>query len=98
MPPDARAHGRMRWHAVAYITPRLDDVIVGFVFAETDEDGRLRIQADANRVRLEGRPLFSEYRESAFGSRGWLVSLYAALAVGLALLGVGWRYLAVRTA
>ena len=98
MPPDARAHGRMRWRAVAYITPRLDDVIVGFVFAETDEDGRLRIQADANRVRLEGRSLFSEYRESAFGSRGWLVSLYAALAVGLALLGVGWRYLAVRTA
>ncbi|MDD9983776.1 MAG: hypothetical protein OXU81_20870, partial [Gammaproteobacteria bacterium] len=78
--------------------PRLDDFIVGFVFADMDAEGRLRVQADANRVRLQGRPLFTEYRESAFGSRGWLVSLYAALAAGLALLGVGWRYLAVRTA
>ena len=98
MPPDARAPERMRWRAVAYITPRLDNFIVGFVFAGMAAAGRLRVQADANRVRLQGRPLFSEYRESTFGSRGWLVSLYAALAAGLALLGVGWRYLAVRTA
>ena len=98
MPPEANAPERMRWRAVAYITPRLDDFIVGFVFADMDTEGRLRIQADANRVRLEGRPLFTEYRESAFGSRGWLVSLYAALAAGLLLLVVGWRYLAVRTA
>ena len=98
MPPGAHRPERMRWRAVAYITPRLDDFIVGFVFADMDADGRLRVQADANRVRLEGRPLFTEYRESAFGSRGWLVALYAALAAGLALLGVGWRYLAVRAA
>ena len=97
MPPGAQAPDRMRWRAVAYVTPRLDDFIVGFVFADMDAEGRLRVQADANRVRLQGRPLFTEYRESAFGSRGWLVSLYAALAAGLALLGVGWRYLAVRT-
>ena len=94
MPPEARQPERMRWRAVAYITPRLDDFIVGFVFADMDAEGSLRIQADANRVRLEGRPLFTEYRESAFGSRGWLVSLYAALAVGLLLVGVGWRFLA----
>ena len=98
MPPEIRQPERMRWRAVAYITPRLDDFIVGFVFADMDTGGRLRIQADANRVRLEGRPLFTEYRESAFGSRGWLVTLYAVLAAGLALLGVGWRFLAVRAA
>ena len=98
MPPEARAPERMRWRAVAYVTPRLDDFIVGFVFADIDAEGRLRIQADANRVRVAGRPLFTEYRASVFGSRGWLVSLYAALAVGLALLGIGWRYLAGRTA
>ena len=98
VPPEARLPERMRWRAAAYVTPRLDDFIVGFVFADMDAEGRLRIQADANRVQLQGRPLFTEYRESEFGSRGWLVSLYAALAVGLLLLGVGWRYLAVRTA
>ena len=89
---DALARGRLH-HARGSTT-----VIVGFVFADLDAEGRLRVQADANRVRLQGRALFSEYRESTFGSRGWLVSLYAALAAGLALLGVGWRYLAVRTA
>ena len=98
MPPGAHVPERTRWRAVAYVTPRLDDFIVGFVFADMDAEGRLRIQADANRVRLEGRPLFTRYLESAFGSRGWLVALYAALAAGLLLLGVGWRYLAVRTA
>ena len=98
MPPEVHEPERMRWRAVAYIAPGLDDFIVGFVFAAVDPQGRLRIQADANRVRLEGRPLFTEYRESAFGSRGWLVSLYAALAAGLLLLGVAWRFLAGRTA
>ena len=98
MPPEVHEPERMRWRAVAYIAPGLDDFIVGFVFAAVDPQGRLRIQADANRVRLEGRPLFTEYRESAFGSRGWLVSLYAALAAGILLLGVAWRFLAGRTA
>ena len=98
MPPEVRQAERMRWRAVAYITPALDDFIIGFVFARVDGQGTLRIQADANRVALEGRPLFTEYRESAFGSRGWLVSLYAALAAGLLLLGIGWRFLAGRTA
>ena len=98
MPPEAHEPERTRWRAVAYVTPRLDDFIVGFVFAAVDDEGRLRMQADANRVQIDGRPLFTEYRESAFGSRGWLVSLYAALALGLALLAVGWRYLAVRAA
>ena len=98
MPPEAREPERTRWRAVAYVTPRLDDFIVGFVFADLDDEGRLRIQADANRVQLDGRALFTEYRESTFGARGWLVSLYAALALGLLLLAVGWRYLAVRAA
>ena len=97
MPPDVRQGERMRWRAVAYVTPALDDVIVGFVFARVDAEGRLRIQADANRVALDGRPLFSTYSESGFGSRGWLVSLYGALAAGLLLLGIGWRFLAGRT-
>ena len=96
MPPEIREPERMRWRAVAYLTPRLDDFIVGFVFAAVDPEGGLRVQADANRVRLDGRPLFTKYRESAFGSRGWLVSLYAALAAGLLLLVVGWRLLTGR--
>ena len=94
LPPEARNPERLRWRAAAYVTPALDDVIVGFAFASLDGEGRLRIQADANRVRLDGRPLFTEYRESAFGSRGWLVSLYAALVAGLLLIAAGRRHLA----
>ena len=75
MPPEAREPERTRWRAVAYVAPALDDVIVGFVFAGVDVQGRLRVQADANRVRLGGRHLSTEYRESAFGARGWLWSL-----------------------
>ena len=98
VPPGAREPGRTRWRAAAYVTPALDEFIVGFAFASQGADGTLRLQADANRVRLDGRPLFTAYRESAFGSRGWLVSLYAALAVGLVLIAASRRPLARRRA
>ena len=71
------------WRAVAYVAPTLDDFIVGFVFAGVDPQGRLWIGAEDNRVRLDGRPLTTERRESRFGARGWLVSLYGVLALGL---------------
>ncbi|MGI9310559.1 MAG: hypothetical protein ACR2P7_03370, partial [bacterium] len=92
MPPQPRRAEAMRWRAVAYISPQLDDFIVGFVFADFDARGNLHAQADANRLRLDGRAVFSRYAESAFGARGWLVSLYAALAIGLLLLALtrGW--------
>lgn len=71
------------WRAVAYVAPTLDDFIVGFVFAGVDRQGRLWLGAEDNRVRLDGRPLTTERRESRFGARGWLVSLYGVLTVGL---------------
>ena len=96
MPPEAQHPEQMRWRAAAYIAPELDDFIVGFVFADIAPDGRPRVQADANRVRLDGRPLFSVYAESPFGARGWLVSLYAALVAGLLLLVLAGRLLSGR--
>ncbi|MBF2759812.1 MAG: hypothetical protein ISN28_06025 [Ectothiorhodospiraceae bacterium AqS1] len=80
-----------RWRAVAYVGPALDDFVFGFVFARLDEEGRLRIQADSNRIRINGESWFTHYREAAFGARGWLVALYAALAAGLLLLVIGRR-------
>ena len=71
------------WRAVAYVAPTLDDFIVGFVFAGVDRQGRLWAGAEDNRVRLDGGPLTTERRESSFGARGWLVSLYGVLALGL---------------
>ncbi len=80
-----------RWRAVAYVSPALDDFVIGFVFARRDIEGRLRIQADSNRIRINGESWFTHYREAVFGARGWLVALYAALAAGLLLLALGRR-------
>ena len=92
MPPSS-VPGRLGWRAVGYLAPTLDDFIFGFVFAGLDAEGRLQVQADANRVRFGGRRLLTEYRRSWFGARGWLVSLYAALVLGILLLALGRRFL-----
>ena len=98
VPPAAHAPGPLRWRAAGYLAPTLDDFIFGFVFAGVDAEGRLQAQADANRVRLGGQALFTGYRTAPFGARGWLVSLYAALAAGILLLVLNRRLLTGRAA
>ncbi len=82
-----QALGRLRWRAVAYIAPEFDDFIIGFAYASIDADGRLVVPAEDNRARLDGRPLLTPYFEPEFGTRGWLVTLYALLVISL--LGFG---------
>ncbi|MGR3912914.1 MAG: hypothetical protein OD918_00040, partial [Gammaproteobacteria bacterium] len=89
MPPQPRDPQQLRWRALAYLSPTLDEVVVGFALADITppgEGGALRVQADAGGIRLGGRALFSRYTESAFGARGWLVTLYATLVAGLLAL------------
>ena len=95
IPPEARDRDRVRWRATAYISPKMDEAIFGFVYADIvgGARGQVRVQGDANRVRINGSPLVSVAPPSAFGVRGWLVSFYAALVVGLGLLGVACRWL-----
>ena len=83
----------LRWRAVAYIAPEFDDFIIGFIYASIDEQGRLLVPAEDNRVRLDGRPLRTSYQAPNFGTRDWLVSLYMLLLI--CLLGFGFlvRYL-----
>ncbi len=83
MPPKQQRANQLRWRAVAYIAPKFDDFIIGFIDASIDADGRLVVQAEDNRVRLNGRPLLTPYQEAGFGTRGWLVTLYAILIVCL---------------
>ncbi len=92
-PPQARAPHQLRWRTAAHISKDLDDFIVGFVLADFDADGNLRAQADANRLQINGRALFSVYPKALFGTRGWLVTLYAALVLGLLLLVLSRRWL-----
>ena len=98
MPPAPASPEPPRWRAAAYVAPTLDDFIVGFVFAGVDAQGKLHVQADANRVRLDGRALFTEQPGAWFGAKGWLVSLYAALGAGLLVLALLGRRIAGRAA
>ncbi len=92
MAPEAFGEG-LRWRAVAYIAPGFDDFIIGFTYASIDEEGRLVVPAEDNRVRLGGRPLRTSSQEPGFGTRDWLVSLYVLLLI--CILGFGFlvRYL-----
>lgn len=83
LPPKQQRPNHLRWRAVAYIAPKFDDFIIGFVDSAIDGDGRLVVQAEDNRVRLGGRPLLSAHREPGFGTRSWLVASYALLMVCL---------------
>ncbi len=83
MPLKQQHLNQLRWRAVAYIAPNFDDFIIGFTYATVDETGRLVVQAEDNRVSLSGRPLLTPHRATQFGARGWLVTLYAVLVVGL---------------
>ena len=83
MPPEQQRPEQLRWRALAYLSPALDDFIVGFAYAAVAPDGRLVVQAEDNRVRLNGRPLQGSYRAALFGARSWLVALYAGLVLGL---------------
>ncbi len=93
MPPEQRWPDRLRWRAVSWISSDLEDVVVGFVLSRIGEDGELLVlQADGNRARFAGIPLFTRFPVSDFGSRGWLVSLYALLLGGLLVLMLSrWR-------
>ena len=97
MPPQQQHPEEVRWRAVAYIAPQLDDYIIGFVYAGIGPSGALEIQADDNRVHVGEQRLITAYRESVLGSKGWLVILYAGLAVGLLALFL-WRRLLLRGA
>ncbi len=83
MPPLQQHPERLRWRAVAYVAPEFNDFIIGFAYAAVDAGGRLVVRAEDNRVRLDGRPLHTPYREALFGARSWLVALYAGLVLGL---------------
>ncbi len=83
MPLQQQHPEQLRWRAVAYIAPKFDDFIIGFVYAAVAADGRLLVQAEDNRASLNGRPLLTAHRQPLFGTRAWLVTLYAMLALCL---------------
>lgn len=87
LPPNPVRPTQLRWRALAYLAPKFDDFIIGFVYAAVDADGQqVMLHGEDNRVRLDGRALRSPYRATVFGARDWLAALYGGLV--LVLLGL----------
>ncbi len=84
MPPDADAPEEFRWRVLTYVSPRLDDFVLAFVYAAFDRDGNLLLDVQANQVRVDGGTLRGQPEEKLFGWRGWLVALYSLLVAALA--------------
>ena len=91
MPPEQKTPHLPRWRAVAYVSSQIDDFVVGFVHASIEEDGRLSILGDGNRVRVGPRDLVS-YREiGLFSVKTWLVVFYVGLSLAVLALLLLWR-------
>lgn len=89
--PHMEDEAEIGWRAVAYLSPRVDDLIVGFVYGKHDESGLLVIDADSNRVRVGNQELDQPGSVAFFGVKAWLVTFYSALALAIFLLLVFWR-------
>ena len=92
--PDPQRPQQLGWRAVAYISPQLDDFIVGFAYARTRDDGHLLLQAVDNQVRLDGLPRNFQPAEAALGTRGWMMVLFGLLLAGLLVLFLSRRLIA----
>ena len=80
-----------RWRAVTFITPQLDEFIVGFVYGTIDTQGNLILDGEVNSIRIDGLNLIAPSEADFFGASLWLVVLFVSLAASLALLLLFWR-------
>ena len=86
VPPSQQQPQTPRWRAVGYVSPEFDDFIVGFVYSSIDANGRLLIEPENSRARLDGVSLSDPRSASIVGARGLLFALYLLLGLGLLAL------------
>lgn len=80
-----------KWRAIAYLSPQLDDFVVGFVYGTLDEDGHLEIIAETNRSLIDTMRVAPQWARDAFGIRTWMTLLYVAAGLALIALLFFWR-------
>lgn len=87
MPPVAGSDLEPRWRMVTLVSAKVDDFVIGFVYAGVDEDGRLRLPVDENAVEIGGVGAESVYPPVALrGERRQL--LFYGLVAALFAVGV----------
>lgn len=83
--PEYQGTRDAQWRAVAFIYPRFDDFVIGYVYASLAEDGSLILPAEENGVSLNGYPWSHVANDSP--GRGFQIVLWLLSAVlGLVLL------------
>ena len=79
------------WRAVAYVSPSLDDLIVGFVHTTVDDEGFLYVFGETNQVRVGGAQIVDAKELAVFGAKTWVFILYLVFGVALVALLFFWR-------
>ncbi len=80
-----------KWRAIAYLSPQLDDFVVGFVFGAYDEDGQLEILAEPNQGIVNTLRVVPQWDRSPFSIQTWMTMLYVAAGLSLIALLFFWR-------
>lgn len=80
-----------KWRVVAYLSPQLDDFVVGFVFGTYDEDGHVEIFAEPNQGFVNTMRVIPQWDRSPFSIQTWMTMLYAIAGLSLIALLFFWR-------
>ena len=79
------------WRAVAYVSPTLDDLIIGFLHVTVDDDGYLHVLGEPNQVQIGETNLLETKEIAIFGVRTWVFGLYFLFGMALIALLFFWR-------
>lgn len=80
-----------KWRAITYLSPRLDDFVVGFVFGRYDEDGHLEIIAEPNQGIVDTMRVMPRWDRSPLSIQTWMTMLYFFAGLSLVALLFFWR-------
>lgn len=80
-----------KWRAIAYLSPRLDDFVVGFVFGAYDDEGHLEIIAEPNQSLVDTTRVLPHWDRSTFSIQTWMTMLYIVAGLSLIALLFFWR-------
>lgn len=91
MPPKQSDIETPKWRSVLYLSPILDDLIVGFIYGTFDEAGRLLAFVDTNSVQVGNQQITNPVETGWFHVKSWLVVLYFSVGGCLLLLLFFWN-------
>ena len=80
-----------KWRVIAYLSPQLDDFVVGFVFGTYDEEGHVEIFAEPNQGFVNTMRVMPQWDRSLFSIQSWMTMLYAVAGLSLIALLFFWR-------